>query len=139
MAENRAGSFNNRILDHFHNPRNAGIVEQFNRSYLEQDNAWLIRIRFTLRVMDGRIDDIKFQAQSCVTTTACCSALTEMVQGRSVAEALAITPGQLSDYLGVIPQEKMHCPRLAVETLHRALASGPAMISEVKTTQGDSG
>ena len=139
MSKATIGTFNSRILDHFYNPRNAGIAEGFSHTYLEQDNPWLIRIRFTLRVSQDRIEDVRFLAQSCVTTTACCSALTEMVQGRSVAEALAITPQQLSDYLGGIPQEKMHCPRLVVETLHRALASGPGMISGVKTTQGDSG
>ena len=114
-------TFRNPILDHFHHPRNVGIVEEFNHSFLEQDNPWLIRIRFTLRVAGSRIEEVKFQAQSCVTTTACCSALTEMVQGQSVEHALAITPEQLSEYLGTIPLEKMYCARLAVASLHRAL------------------
>ena len=114
-------TFSNRILDHFHHPRNPGIAEGFPHSFLEADNPWLIRIRFTLRVTGNRIEEVKFQAQSCVTTTACCSALTEMVQGHSVEHALAITPEQLSEYLGAIPQEKMYCARLTVATLQQAL------------------
>jgi len=114
-------TFSNPILDHFQHPRHAGIAEAFNYSFLEQDNPWLIRIRFTLRVAGDRIDEVKFQTQSCVTTTACCSALTEMIQGQTVGHALVITPEQLSEYLGTIPQEKMYCARLAIATLHRAL------------------
>ena len=114
-------TFSSPLLDHFQNPRHAGTAEAFTHSFLEQDNPWLIRIRFTLRVTGKRIDEVKFQTQSCVTTTACCSALTEMVQGQTVQRALAITPEQLSDYLGTIPQEKMYCARLAVASLHRAL------------------
>ena len=121
MAEGNPGGFRNSILDHFYNPRNAGTAEGFNYSYLEQDNPWLIRIRFTLRVNQNRIEEAKFQTQSCVTTTACCSALTEMIRGQLVERALAITPEQLSEYLGTIPQEKMYCARLAVNVLRRAL------------------
>ena len=121
MAKGRIGNFSNRILDHFYNPRNVGIAEGFNRSFLEQNNPWLIRIRFTLRVSGDRIDDVRFQAQSCVTTTACCSALTEMVRGQAVEHARSITPEQLSEYLGTIPQEKMYCAAISINALRRAL------------------
>ena len=127
-------TFRHPILDHFYHPRNAGIAEGFNCSFLEQDNPWLIRIRFTLRVAGNRIEEVKFQAQSCVTTTACCSALTEMVQGQTVKRALAITPEQLSEYLGTIPQEKMYCARLAVASLHRALGQ-PKTVDERQDPQ----
>ena len=123
MQTRIAGSFTNPILDHFHQPRNVGIVEGHNRSYLEQENPWLIRILFTLRVNGDRIEEVRFKTQSCVTTTACSSALTEMVQGRTVEEALAITPEQLSEYLGTVPSEKMYCCRLAIATLRKALHS----------------
>ena len=121
MSKGRIGTFNNRVLDHFYNPRNVGIAEGFNHSYLEQNNPWLICIQFTLCVNQGRIEDVRFQAQSCVTTTACCSALTEIARDQTVESALSITPEQLSEYLGIIPQEKLYCARLAVATLHRAL------------------
>jgi len=120
-VEPKVETFRHPILDHFYHPRNAGIAEGFNRSFLEQDNPWLVRIRFTLRVVGSRIDEVKFLAQSCVTTAACCSALTEMVRGQSVERALAITPEELSEYLGTIPQEKMYCARLAVDSMRRAL------------------
>jgi NifU-like protein involved in Fe-S cluster formation len=113
--------FGSRVLDHFEHPRNAGIVAGHTHCYFEQDNPWLIRIRLTLRVEGERIREVKFQTQSCVTTTACASALTEMIRGKTLEHALSITPEQLSEYLGTVPPEKMHCCRLAVETLRRAL------------------
>lgn len=131
-------TFSNPVLDHFHYPRNAGIVEGFTHSFLEQHNPWLIRIRFTLRVTGNRIEDVKFQTQSCVTTTACCSALTELVKVQPVERALAITPEQLSEYLGTIPKEKMHCPRLAVATLRRALGAEAVVSTPVVNPQEES-
>ncbi len=123
MSADRAGAFGSRILDHFEHPRNTGIAADFNRRYLEQENPWLIRILLTLRVEQGRIQEAKFKAKSCVTTTASVSALTELIQGMTVQEALSITPEQLSEYLGTVPPEKMYCCQLAVATLHRALQS----------------
>ena len=136
MAKGIIGNFNNRILDQFYNPRNVGIAEGYNRSYLEQNNPWLIRIRFTLRVNQGHIDDAKFQAQSCVTTTACCSALTEMVRDQPVEAVLAITPQRLSEYLGTIPEEKMYCAGLAVSALRKALESIPPESAETVSPPG---
>ena len=130
------GSFSNAVLDHFYHPRNAGVAEGFTRRYLEQDNPWRIRIEFTARVREDRIEELKFRTQSCVTTTACCSALTELVQGRTVEESLAITPEQLSEYLGTIPAEKMYCAQLSVATFRKALASSPPASPAAQSKKG---
>lgn len=121
MPLHSIGAFGSRIVDHFQHPRNVGVAANHNRCYFEQDNPWLIQILFTLRVDQGRIQEIRFRAQSCVTTTACLSALTEMVQGRTVDRARSITPELLSDYLGNVPPEKAYCCRLVVETFRKAL------------------
>ena len=118
-----AGLFRSPVLDHFHHPRNVGVAAGHNQSFLEQDNPWQVRLRFTLRVEQDGIAEVKFQAQSCVTTTASASALTVMAQGKRVTEALAITPEQLSRELGTVPPEKMYCCQLAVATLQKALRS----------------
>ena len=121
VAEKQTGLFGSRVLEHFEHPRNTGAAPGFNRRYLEQDNPWLIRILITLRVEEGVIRAARFKAKSCVTTTASVSALMEMVEGKSVEEALAVTPEQLSALLGTVPPEKMYCCRLAVATLQNAL------------------
>jgi NifU-like protein len=114
--------FGSKILDHFQHPRNLGLAANFNRRYLERDNPWLVRILITVRVGNSVIEEIKFKAKSCVTTVACVSALTELVQNKRVEEALSITPQQLSEYLGIVPAEKMYCCHLAVDTLRRAIS-----------------
>jgi len=119
--------YRSQVLDHFHHPRNAGVSQGHTHSYLEQDNPWGVRLLFTARVQEGHIQEVRFQARSCVTTTACASALTEMVWGKSLGYALSLTPEALSAYLGTVPEEKMYCCRLAVDTLHKALRTpGPA-------------
>ena len=121
--------FRHPVLDHFYQPRNAGMVSDCTHSYLEQDNPWRVRLLFTLRVVQGKIQEVKFKAQSCVTTVACASKLTEMVQGRAVEEALAVTPEELSEALGTLPSDKTYCARLVIATLHRALEPPGSPIS----------
>lgn len=129
--------FPNPVLDHFYHPRNVGIADDWTGAYLEQDNPWRIRLLFTVRVDGGLIQEVKFKTQSCVTTTACASALTELVAGRNVAAALLVTPEELSQRLGTIPAEKMHCCRLAVATLRHALESPAESSTGGTTTKGD--
>ena len=136
-SEQSGPRFSSAVLDHFHHPRNAGTARDFNRSYLEQDNPWRIRLLFTLRVEEGRIQEVKFKAQSCVTTVACASALTKMAAGRDVDSARAIRPEELSQVLGVVPEEKMYCCRLAIATLQRALESPVASPAGQFPRQGE--
>ena len=134
-GEKLTGPFGSRVLEHFEHPRNTGIAPGYNRRYQEQHNPWLIRILITLRVEEGVIRAARFKAQSCVTTTASVSALMEMVEGKTVDEALAITPEELSASLGTVPPEKTYCCRLAVATLRNALHSPcePAKVDQVIT------
>ena len=130
------GPFRSPVLDHFHHPRHVGVATGHNRSFLEEDNPWQVRLRFTLRVEQDRIAEVKFQAQSCVTTTASASALTVMAQEKRVDEALAITPEQLSRELGTVPPEKMYCCQLAVATLQKALRS-PEQAGAASPSEGN--
>ena len=101
------------------------------------ENNWLIRIAFTLRIEEDRIADVRFQAQSCVTTVACASALTEMIQGKSLSEVLSLTPQELSEALGIIPPEKMYCCELVVATLQNALKSPQCPTQQQNSSKGE--
>ncbi len=135
-AEAGSPTFGSRVLDHFEHPRNVGIAADFNRRFLEENNPWLLKILLTLRVEEGRIRDVKFKTQSCVTTTASVSALTEMVKGKTVEEALSITPELLSERLGTVPPEKMYCCHLAVNTLRNALHAPVSPNTTTRTSAG---
>lgn len=80
------------------------------------------RIQVGLRVENGRIEEIKCQPDGCVYTVACASAMSVLAAGRSIEHALALQPEDVADALGGLPEDHLHCARLAVNTLGDAIA-----------------
>ena len=78
-------------------------------------------LKLTLRVTDGRIAEIRFLAQGCVPAMACASLLTELVQGRTLAEARQLRREELVEALGGLPQASTHASHLAMDTLAAVL------------------
>ena len=110
-----------QVLDHFQHPRNPGEVANPNASAQIENPACGDVLKLTLRVTDGRIEEIRFMAQGCVPAMACASLLTELVQGRSVAEARLLRREELVSTLGGLPEASTHAGQLAIETLAAAL------------------
>ena len=106
-----------QVLDHFQHPRNPGEVANPNASVQIENPACGDVLKLTLRVTDGRIEEIRFLAQGCVPTMACASLLTELVQGRTVAEARQLRREDLVGALGGLPPASTHASRLAMDTL----------------------
>ena len=77
-------------------------------------------IHVFLRLDEGRIVDASFLTDGCGTTLACGSMLTKMARGMTVGEAMALSDSDLLEALGGLPDENLHCARLAVAALHRA-------------------
>lgn len=75
-----------------------------------------------LKVCDGQIANAGFQSSGCGYLIACCSALLELAVGHTPAEAAELRDGQLIEYLGSLPETKLHCAKLAVLALRNALA-----------------
>jgi nitrogen fixation NifU-like protein len=111
----------NKILDHFYNPRNCGEIAEPDGTGTSKLEEHGIAHRFTLRVNDGKIADMKFKTAGCISSIASASAITELVKGRDIKDAYSITPEEVSRALDGLPLEKMHCARLAVKTLRRAI------------------
>jgi nitrogen fixation NifU-like protein len=109
------------ILDHFRHPRNAGYLDDADGVGLESENPWKIAIEISLNIRNETIQDIRFRAQACVTSVACASALTEIVLGKPLEKAYAVSPRDLSEALENVPEEKAYCSRLAIRALHLAL------------------
>lgn len=82
------------------------------------------RMRLAMRVRDGRIEAARFLAYGCPPTLACGSALTEMIQTKTVEEAIRLTRKDLVTAIGGLPARKQHAAALAIETLRRAIESG---------------
>jgi nitrogen fixation NifU-like protein len=106
-----------QVLDHFQHPRNPGEVANANAVVQIENPVCGDVLKLTLRVNDGRIEEIRFLAQGCVPTMACASLLTELVQGRTVAEARQLRREDLVGALGGLPPASTHASHLAMDTL----------------------
>jgi nitrogen fixation NifU-like protein len=115
-------SYSEAFKDHLAHPRNVGELADADASAELTNPACGDRLRLTLRIHDGRIAAARFLAYGCPPTLACGSALTEMLEGITTAEAARITRQQITHALDGLPARKSHAAALAVETLQAALS-----------------
>jgi nitrogen fixation protein NifU and related proteins len=106
-----------QVLDHFEHPRNTGEVSKPDASAQIENPACGDVLKLTLRVRDGRIEEIRFLAQGCVSAMACASLLTELVQGRTIGEARQLRREELVRAIGGLPQASTHASHLALDAL----------------------
>lgn len=79
-------------------------------------------IEVSLRVKSGNIADIKVYPRGCIYTLVCASAMSEMAKGRDLDKALELEPDDVAAALGGLPEDHLHCARLAINTLGEAIA-----------------
>ena len=109
------------LQDHLAHPRNAGELSDADADAECTNPVCGDRLRLSLRVVAERIEAARFLAYGCPPTLACGSALTEMIEGMTVAQAAALTRQDLIQAVGGLPARKGHAAALAVETLRAAL------------------
>ena len=109
------------VMDHFMNPRNVGEIE--NPDGVGQvGNAKCGDImKMYLKIKNNIIEDVKFETFGCGSAIASSSMATEMVKGKTIEEALAVTNKQVVDALGGLPAHKLHCSVLAEESIKAAV------------------
>ena len=113
--------YTDTVMDHFMNPRNVGEIENAN-GVGEVGNAKCGDImKMYLKIKDDRIEDAKFETFGCGSAIASSSMATELIKGKTVDEALAVTNKQVVDALGGLPAYKLHCSVLAEESIKAAV------------------
>ncbi len=109
------------VMDHFMNPRNVGEMEDAD-GVGEVGNAKCGDImKMYLKIEDGVIVDVRFETFGCGSAIASSSMATEMIKGKTVEEALAVTNKQVVEALGGLPAHKLHCSVLAEEAIKSAI------------------
>ncbi len=115
--------YSEKLIDHFKNPRNQGLLENPD-SVAEVGNPICGDVmKIYLKIKDNRIQDIKFETMGCAAAIAVSSAMTELVKGRELEEALAIKKEEIIESLGGLPDTKVHCSMLGIEALKKAINS----------------
>lgn len=124
--------YSETFKDHISDPRNGGELPDANAVAEETNPVCGDRLRFSLRVRGGKIEAARFLAYGCPPTIVCGSVLTEMLEGKTVAEAMRLTRKDVVEAVGGLPPRKQHAAALAIETLRMALESGcSALIGEI--------
>ena len=113
--------YSEKVMDHFMNPRNVGEIADAD-GVGEVGNAKCGDImKMYLKIKDGKIDDVKFETFGCASAIASSSMATELIKGKTIDEALAVTNKQVVDELDGLPAHKLHCSVLAEEAIKKAL------------------
>ena len=109
------------VMDHFTHPRNVGEIPDAD-GVGEVGNAKCGDImKMYLKIKDDRIEDVKFETFGCGSAIASSSMATELIKGKTIEEALAVTNKQVVDALGGLPAYKLHCSVLAEESIKAAV------------------
>ncbi len=111
------------VMDHFMHPRNVGEIENADGVGSVGNPVCGDMMTFYITVKDGRIEDVKFKTFGCGAAIAVSSIVTEMVKGKTIEEAKALTKQQVAEQLGGLPPQKMHCSNLGTEALAEAIAN----------------
>jgi len=113
-------NYSETLIDHFRNPRNAGMMRDPDGVGEETFDGCGDLARFYLRVVDGRVADVRFQTYGCGPTIAASSAGTELATGRPVSDLLTLSEGDVAAAVDGLPAERLHAAQVVAGAIRAA-------------------
>lgn len=121
--------YTEKVMELFYNPQNQGSLEDTNEPGVSVVFGEVgsiacgdaLRLHLKIEVESDKILDSRFQTFGCTSAIASSSALTELVKGLTLDQALNVTNKDIAEYLGGLPEAKMHCSVMGQEALHTAI------------------
>ncbi len=130
--------YTDKVFEHFTNPRNVGEIENPDGTGEVGSLACGDALKLTFKLGDdGKIADVKFKTFGCASAIASSSALTEIIKGMTLDQAEKVTNKDIADFLGGLPEQKMHCSVMGKEALEAAIENHRTHGKVVKKLEGN--
>jgi nitrogen fixation NifU-like protein len=114
--------YSDKVLMYFLDPAHAGVMDHPDGVGPVGDPSCGDFFVMLIRVKDGRLAEVRYQIYGCPAAIATCEAVAEMATGKTLEEAKRITDRSVAEFLGGLPDMKLHCSNSAAEALQRAIA-----------------
>lgn len=114
-------AYSKKVIEHFQNPRNAGVIEDANGIGEIGDPTCGDFLKVFIKVEDDIVKDVKYQIKGCPASIACASAMTEIAIGKHLDDAMVLSEDEIVAALDGLPEFKVHCSALGASGLRKAI------------------